>query len=272
MRILCWNLGVAYGRFRDDPVLHERAWHWIAALDPDLAFLQEVRAPAWAQERWQVLVGPYQFFASALLARRDADLRPASLPDGGILDRFGSYLATAELDVSGIGSLLVASVHTSAAVAPPWGHPGLDRAAIARPSVGEPWWNDVAYAAYSDLVRDRCFIVAGDWNTARWPDEHGVPEPAGAEFFERAAAAGWVDVSLDAEGREGRSWYGTLAPRPYQPDHVFSDRMTAALVRTFEIEPWPVLALGLSDHAPLLLTLEVGGDRAALDVGSDPSD
>ena len=257
VKILCWNLGAAYGRWREEPDLHDRAWHWIAALDPDIAFLQETRPPAWATERWQVLTGPYQFFASALVARRGIELRPVELPVGGALDGFGAYLATAEIGLAGGGSLLVSSAHTSARLAPESGHPGLDRSAIARPSVGEPWWNDVAFAGYRELVVDRRFLIAGDWNTARWLDAEGVPTADGLEFFQRAADAGWVDISLDADGREGKSWYGSDNPRPYQPDHVFADRETAATLRTFAIEPWPVSALGLSDHAPLVFELEL---------------
>ena len=41
------------GRWREEPELHERAWHWIAEIDPDLAFLQETRPPEWARERWE---------------------------------------------------------------------------------------------------------------------------------------------------------------------------------------------------------------------------
>ena len=257
MKIVSWNLGAAWGRWRDDPALHDRAWHWIAALDPDLAFLQEVRPPAWATERWGLLVGPHRYFASALLTRRGTDLRPVALPVGGALEGLGSYLATAELRLADGSSLLVASVHTPARVAPESGHPGLDRARIARATVGKPWWNDVAFAGFREFVADRRFLVSGDWNTSRWVDEHGVATPTGVEFFARAEAAGWREISLDAEGREGKTWYGSTNPRTYQPDHAFADAGTVALVRSFAIEPWPITALGLSDHAPLVLDIDV---------------
>jgi hypothetical protein len=86
-----------------------------------------------------------------------------------------------------------------------------DRAAIARASVGVPWWNDVAFAGYRSLVEQRRFLIGGDWNTARYVDAEGVPSPAGAEFLDRAAAVGWVDLTLFGEGREGRTWYGSGA-------------------------------------------------------------
>lgn len=272
MRVLCWNLGVAWGRWRDDPALHDRAWHWIAALDPDLALLQEVLPPAWASERWDVRVGPHEFFASALLARHRTDLRQASLPSGGVLERFGSYLATAELTLADGSSLVVSSVHTSARVAPESGHPGFDRAAIARRTVGEPWWNDVAFAGFCELISGRRFLLAGDWNTSRWIDENGVATPSGAEFFDRAAAHGWTEVSLGSDGREGKTWFGSTNPRTHQPDHAFADEETAALVRSFAIEPWPVAVLGLSDHAPLVLEVDLQVSPTRVSGQDGPSD
>ena len=265
MKVLCWNLGAAAGRWRDDPALHERAWHWIAAVDPDLAFLQESRPPEWARERWEILTRPYHFWASAIVARQGSPLRVVAPPAGGVLDKAGSYHAFGELDLRPCDPLLLASVHTSPHEAPPWGHRGYQRKAIARPSVGKPWWNDVAFAGYREIVAGRRFILGGDWNTARWLDANGVPEPSGTEFFDRARSAAWVELSLDEDGREGKTWYGSTNPRTCQLDHVFADAITAATVRSFRIDPYPVEAQGLSDYAPLLidLDLEVAGPGRA---------
>ena len=38
-------MGAAYGPYRQ-PAAHDRAWHWVAAVDPDLALLQEVTVVA----------------------------------------------------------------------------------------------------------------------------------------------------------------------------------------------------------------------------------
>lgn len=262
--MLCWNLGAAFGRWRDDPTLHERAWHWVASMDPDLALLQEVRPPVWAPGRWDMEMGPFKWFASVVLSRRGLGLRPVTLPDGGVLDRFGSYLATAELEAVGLGTLVVASVHTPAREAPSRSHPGLDPTALARPGTDGPWLNDVAFAGYRALLEGRRFVVGGDWNTSRWVDEHGVADVAGAAFFDRAESAGWVEVSLDSDRREGKSWYGSTSPRAHQADHIFTDPNTAEAARSFRIEPWPVAELGLSDHAPLLIEIDpLGGDAGA---------
>jgi len=271
MRILCWNLGAAAGRWRDDPELHERTWHWIAAVDPDLAFLQETRPPEWARERWEVLTLPFHFWASAIAARRGLPLRVVAPPSDGVLDKAGSYHAFAELDLASGDSMLLSSVHTSPHEAPPWGHRGYRRRAIARPSVGRPWWNDVAFAGFRELVEGRRFLLAGDWNTARWVDAAGVPEPAGAEFFDRAAKEGWVELSLDADGHEGNTWYGSRNPRTSQLDHVFADATTAGSLRSFRIDPYPVEGHGLSDHAPMILELDLEAAKPEPVPAEDPA-
>jgi endonuclease/exonuclease/phosphatase family metal-dependent hydrolase len=260
VKVLSWNLGAAYGRWRDDAALHDRAWHWIASLDPDIALLQETRPPEWACDRWIVETRPYQLFASAILARPGLKVTPAVPTAGSTLDGFGSYLATADLELSEQRSILIASVHTSARLAPEWGHPGFDRTAISRATVGEPWWNDVAFAGYRAIALSRQFLIGGDWNTARYVGGDGGQSVEGAEFFNRAESAGWQEVSLDESGREGRSWFGSSNPQPYQPDHVFADRAIAQSISNFEIVAWPVTMLGLSDHAPLLFDLDLDAD------------
>jgi endonuclease/exonuclease/phosphatase family metal-dependent hydrolase len=257
VKILCWNLGAAAGRWRDQPDLHDRSWHWIAAVDPDLAFLQETQPPEWARERWEVLTLPHHFWASAIVARAGSPLRVVAPPADGVLDKAGSYHAFGELDLGTGDPLFVASVHASPNEAPAWGHRGYHRSEIARASVGKPWWNDVTFVGFRDLVAGRRFLLAGDWNTSRCLDTNGVSEPAGQEFFDRAAAAGWAEISLDADGREGKTWYGSTNPRTSQLDHVFADATTAASLRSYRIDPYPVESYGLSDHAPLILGLDL---------------
>ena len=90
----------------------------------------------------------------------------------------------------------------------------------------------------------------------------------GAEFFARADRAGWLELTLDPDGRQGRTWYGPGGPRPYQPDHVFGDPGTANRLRSATIEAYPVETLGLSDHAPLVLELELDATAHIGEEGS----
>ena len=123
--------------------------------------------------------------------------------------------------------------------------------------MGDAISKQYAFAGFRELVDGRRFIIAGDWNTARWVDANGTPEPAGAEFFERATSAGWFELSLDADRREGKTWCGSTNPRTCQLDHVFADATTAGTLRSFWIDPYPVEVHGLSDHAPMILELDL---------------
>lgn len=251
VRVVSWNLGFAYS-FKAS---HERAWHYLAALDADIAFLQEVKPPAWAYERWAIEIAPHKHWGSAIVAKREFGLTSHPDQTPGILAQFGAYLATATLTPAAGVSILVASVHTSARVASQDRLAGLDPDAVRRPSVDAPWNNDLAYSAYRDLVQGRRFLVSGDWNTARlWDKVYGGS--GGVEFFERAAADGWVECHRVFHDEEGRTWFrGT--EQPYQLDHAFCDPVTAQALKSCEVDPYPVEQLGLSDHAPLVMEFEM---------------
>jgi len=259
MRVVSWNLGVAYA-FKET---HERAWHYLAALDPDLAFVQEVEPPAWAPERWTVEIGPHQFWGSAILAKSNLQLAPILAPPDSVLARFGSYLATGIVTLPDGSPLVVASVHTSAREAWPQALVGLDADAIRRPSVDVPWLNDLAYCTYRDLVAGRRFLISGDWNTGRLFDAtYGTT--CGAEFFERAATDGWIEIYRRSHDAEGRTWFRGR-DRHYQLDHAFCDPATAGAVRACEIDAHPADTFRLSDHAPLVMDLD--SDPAAIETG-----
>lgn len=199
--------------------------------------------------------------------------RPVDIAPESVLGRLGSYIATVEVILPDDTPLLVASVHARPAAAAPWLLRGLDADALRRPPNADVYWSDVVFAGYVDVVRGRRFIVGGDWNNARYCDADGTPSAAGQAFFDRAAAAGWMDVHQSRVGHEERSWYGSTNPRPYQPDHVFTDPGTAELARAARIDAYPVEVLKLSDHAPLVVDLDLpshvsaaehGGGRSAL--------
>jgi hypothetical protein len=42
LRVVSWNLGGTFFAAQ-----RERAWHYLCALDPDIALLQEARPPEW---------------------------------------------------------------------------------------------------------------------------------------------------------------------------------------------------------------------------------
>jgi len=250
MQLLCWNMS---GPLRAGSVvdLHEAAWHWIAALQPDVALLQETHVPVWARDHWTVIAEPQRDidFGTVLLARPGVGLRP--LPGSPRNDILSDRLtATAELDLGDGTSMVLASVsgdgwlrQTSLPATPP-----------SSPDVEQP--GDALLEAFGDLVAGRRFLVGGDLEIARYLD---APQPVAedAAFFDRVAAAGWVELSLDADGREGRTWFGSRAEAMFQPDHVFGDAETRSCRTAFEIDSWPAAKVDLSDHAALVLILDI---------------
>jgi hypothetical protein len=250
MRIVTWNLGAAFGPYRED---HDRAWRALLGLGPDLALVQEAIPPPWLSPEWHVIVGPFQFWASAIVSRRP--LEPVVPEPESHLGRFGSYLAIARYPLEGGATATVASVHERTRPASDRLLRGLDAERLRRPSVPEPWWNDVVWHGLAELVRKSRFIIGGDWNTSRYVDQDGESEPAGREFMDRAEADGWVDLHQRAMGREERSWYGTLGPREHQPDIIFSDAVTASGLVSCWVEQRMARDEHLSDHAPVIADL-----------------
>jgi exonuclease III len=242
MRIVSWNLGYAFS-FR---VRHDQAWHYLAALDPDIALLQEVLPPAWARERWDIDFRPIRQWGTAIVAKPALKLRSDPEPV--------AYSATGTVSILDGLDLLVASVHTQVGVPSPEDYAGLDREAIRRPRRASLSHADVGYAIQRARVEGGRFLVGGDWNTARlWDRTH--PGAFEADFFARAEADGWVDCyrRFHPEG-EGRTWFrGSDAP--YQLDHVFCDSTTAAQLTGCEIYAHAAETLQLSDHAPLVVEL-----------------
>lgn len=247
MRVVSWNLGFGFA-FK---TTHDRAWHYLAALDPDIALLQEVNPPEWACQRWTIEMPPIRNWGSAIVVRKGLQLTGFPGLSDSQLERH-AYLATATVILPDGTSLLVASVHTPIGEASPEDYAGLDPEAIRRPHEAVPYHNDVAYAIYRERVAGRRFLVSGDWNVARlWDELH--PGTNEADFFARSETDGWVECyrRLHPEA-EGRSWFRDPDPH-YQLDHAFCDQVTAASLRVSDIDAYPAEVLKLSDHAPLIL-------------------
>ena len=248
MRIVSWNMGAAFGPYVER---HDEAWRHLESLAPDIALLQECVPAAWALRRWTVVKPRFSFWTTAV-AVPAWKATEVEVPKENLLARFPGYVAAAEVEVPGSGSVLVVSVHAAAHRASERTLRGLDPTALRRPSADEPWWNDVFFAGAVELVAGRRFIVGGDWNTARYLDTEGAPKPVGAEFVVRAEAAGWTDLHQAVVDHEERTWYGRRNPRSYMPDHVFADPETAAGLAHARVDAAPAEA-GLSDHAPVII-------------------
>lgn len=252
MLVVSWNL--ARNTTSRSNAVHDRAWHLLAAMDPDIALLQEAQPPAWVRQRWDVVKAPTRYWGSAILAKPALHVSPFTGRQDEYWDASG-YLASATVTLADGTSLFLGSVHaplihqlSSEQLA------GFNPHEIKLPSRSMAAYYDVPYALFRERVPSR-FLVSGDWNVSPilWDEHH--PDAHMAEFFERAAADGWVDCYRQFHVGEGRSWFrGT--DRPYQMDHAFCDPTTAQSLTRCDIEPYGAETLRLSDHAPLVLTVQ----------------
>ncbi len=252
MLLISWNLGYAFG-FK---ATHEQAWRYLAELDPDLALLQEAVVPPWANNKWTIVRSPGEGWGSAVLAKPRFILReieaPAELNRNG-----GNVTAVGAVKLEDGSELLVVSVHAPVlrGGAREIDLGGRDVVSVKLSAYRNASLRDVAYVSCRDLVKDRRFVVSGDWNTSPilWDQKH--PKDGEAEFFARAAADGWVNCYRRFHEGEGRTWFRKNDP-PYQLDHAFCDSATAGGLLDCQIDAHPAEPLGLSDHAPLLLMLQ----------------
>lgn len=250
MRVITWNMGMNDPRF-SRPGVHDQAWHYLLGLGPDLAFLQESLPPAWVRAEGQMVRGPFNQWGSTIFSPR-YPLHPSPLPDESRLRALGSYVAVGRASLPDGTDAFVISVHARAAPATKRQLGDVDPTSVARKSVRRPRVNDLIFFELSKLVGGS-FIAAGDWNTGRTQ----ASATAGIEFFERALTSGWYDCVWDTFGREERTWFRE-GDALIQDDHVFCDPSLGELVRDAWAAEDAVVRLGLSDHAPLIVDLEVG--------------
>jgi endonuclease/exonuclease/phosphatase family metal-dependent hydrolase len=252
VRVVTWNMGLAdrAGRFAST---HEQAWRYLLELKPDLAFLQEAFPPDWVEGEGAVVRDPFDRWGSLIFSPTLA-IRRLSLPEDSPLRALPKYLAFAEVPLPDDASAVAASIH-----APPRRAEGEilgDREpAELRRSVEGPKFNDAIFAGLVPLVRGRRFILAGDWNTARRQGTTRASR-AGEEFFARVHEEGWYDCVWDTRQEEVRTWFGH--GKLQQDDHVFCDRALGETVAGISVAEDAATRSHLSDHAPLIVDLDLG--------------
>jgi exonuclease III len=254
VRFVSWNMA----RNTFSGPRHERAWHYLRALDADIALVQEAMPPPWALEHWDIVRADVPRWGTAIVARKGlgvhemADLTLTSHDQGGLL-------ATASLTLPDATEFLIGSVHAPLPTRfSPLDLAGYEPEDIWLPAYRKAFYYDVPFAIYRERTQGRRFLVSGDWNVSPrlWDRHH--PRDHEQQFFVRAAAAGWVDCYdlKHPDEEEGRTWFRG-DDLPYQIDHAFCDPLTAVSLTSCDIDPSPATFLAVSDHAPLILDLAI---------------
>lgn len=248
MRVMSWNLGK---RSRHSRAVLDHLQH----LGADIALLQESRIHALAKnEGWQVVSAAESPSDCVILAKNGLDVRRAQ---PSAVSQLGRYLAHAELH-HGESMTHIFSVHPLAEVVPLRALTHLQPIDVQRNSDPRVWWSDLFYYLIEHTIADDSAIVGGDWNTSRLFQE---------SLFDRAAALGWVEALPAIHGEQQRTWFrGT--DKPHGLDHVFctadlKTALTGAFVdATVADSAGEHVGQGLSDHAPVIVDLDLPSDAA----------
>jgi endonuclease/exonuclease/phosphatase family metal-dependent hydrolase len=252
VRVVTWNMGMA-DRARRFVKTHDQAWRHVLRLSPDLAFLQEAFPPDWVEGEGTVVRDPFEQWGSLIFSPTLA-IKRMSLPERSPLRALPNYLALAEVSLPDSTQAIAASIHAPPRRAEGSILGGREPAELRR-SVEGPKFNDAIFAGLAPLVRGRRFILAGDWNTAR---RQGTERDsrAGEEFFARVREAGWYDCVWDTRQHEIRTWFGP--GKLQQDDYVFCDPSLGDSVDEISVGEDAATRLRLSDHAPLIVDLDLG--------------
>jgi endonuclease/exonuclease/phosphatase family metal-dependent hydrolase len=220
--------------------VHERSWATLLG-SGDILLVQEARWPP-NRPRNGLYAYPFKFSASFVVTDFPATLIPAEDAVPSLPPEWRPIVAAVNVETPGHDALVVASVHCRAAV-----FPNAVPEAMRRTGETDAWWNDVIFADLVRLVDGRPFIVGGDWNTCPAYDAVQSRHTGGPAFFQRAAAAGW----LEADPGGAATWWDSRGIG-FQLDHVFVGGGVVA--ETTQVDRAPVDDR-LSDHARVRVTV-----------------
>lgn len=108
MLIASWNM--ARNTVSKSLATHERAWHYLASLAPDIALVQEATPPPWCRDIWDIAMADVATWGSAVLAKPGLGLRPVSARPDSVWERDG-YIASASVTLPDGSRLSLGSVH-----------------------------------------------------------------------------------------------------------------------------------------------------------------
>jgi hypothetical protein len=236
---------------------HARAWRWLEAQDVDVALVQEAVLYDGVHAKWDSVVWSSKYghnWGSAVLTR-GSFYAPWDAPLAHPWLRLVAGAACVARPIDPAGLWLV-SVHSSADAYKQSEFstlPSLEGVSRCSSDGSELWEIEVIAHELGEVLRGRRFVLGGDLNSALAFDQnYGGCE--NERLFSNLAELGYADLRPRHRPLEDQTYYKPRS-RPYQLDHLYADAATEA-----SVESWTVLSevaseLGLSDHAPVLVTL-----------------
>lgn len=242
---------------------HERAWHYLRALDPDIALLQEVNPPEWAKKHWQIHHGAAyekQKWGSAVAVKEGLyswDLESSGEP---LLPKYeGSSVVLVEVQV-GLQRLIACSIHASA-----WElsdqqveelqAQGAQLDSFRFGGVQKIWPIYIMFHALEEILSGKSFLVGGDFNAARLMDDFSWMAGGNSEFFDSIETKGFNSTLQKFHEGEVQTYF-KRNNNPYQLDHLYCSGDLVDGIKRCDVIEHPVTILDLSDHAPIIAEWE----------------
>lgn len=255
VKLISWNMAGAWG-YRASA--HARAWEWLCEQDVDAALVQEAVVRENVSEKWDSVVWSPKYghnWGSAVLSRGKSYMpwEPSGAHPWLTLVA-GAACVAQPADPAG---LWLVSIHSSAGA---WKDaefptlPPLEGVSRCSTDGSELWEIEVIAHELRDVLRDRPFVLGGDLNSALAFDRnYGGRE--NEILFANLARSGFVDLRPRHQPEEVRTYF-KQGTRAYQLDHTYADPATETRVTSWTVLSDVPSQLGLSDHAPVLVTLE----------------
>lgn len=256
MKILCWNMGAAYG-FKG--AKHAAAWEWLNAQDADVAMLQEVVPREEYLQEWKsfAFAGKWKDWGSAVLVRDGGYEKWEPTEEQPWLRTVRGAVAVAK-PVDGAG-LWFASVHSDASsfekIAKTYKSTYQDlppRDGILRSRETAMWEIEVIAHELKPVLAGKQFLFGGDLNASLLSDTPGKTYEA--TLFENLATLGYTDIRHRHSADEVQTYFKP-GNRPFMLDHLYADTKTEAAVTSWRVLTKVAADLGLSDHAPIEVVL-----------------
>lgn len=262
MRMVCWNMQAAFGSSSDR---QDRAWHYLHALNPDIALLQETSPPEWARREWHIFHGKafdHQQWGSAIVVRDGLHPHEMDIPEENRRhQRYpGSSVVlvetTIDMEPYTFGSIYASAREMTEEQVSRLREEGIDVDRLRHGGVQRIWPLYVIFDDLKRLLKDKRFVVGGDFNAARKMDD--MPHMAGGnrDFFGRIESGGFHNALGKFHEEEVRTYY-KKNNHPYQLDHLHCSSEILERLESCEAIEHPVTFLDLSDHAPIVAEIDL---------------
>ena len=239
---------------------HDDAWHWLTTeADFDIAMLQESIPPQRVLEEFPVLVHNPKYshagkrWGNSIICREDTHVQYVFNDHQPFLQRIGGAVTVAQ-PINPDGVWLI-NIHSNATSLPPELFLELKDFNVPHCHPKKIWEIEVATHFMQPILEGKQFVFGGDLNSGYLFDSVNRYDN-NKILFENMRQQGYNDLRL-AHSDDEQQTYFKKNNGPYQLDHLFGDANTVNRTSHWEVLSHVARDLELSDHAPIIVEIEV---------------